>query len=110
MSCTLSSKHQQNSDVLMGYHGPGIWFCFHTMSLNAVNTTTKTSLIYFIRKTIDSFKCETCRGHAVNYLSKNPPELHLHRLFEWTVDFHNDVNLKNDKTTWSYSKAAKYYK
>jgi len=127
-SCSLSSHKKGNSKSsgkvsvcnlksngngakgLMGDLGPGIWFCFHTMSLQAINSITIDSLIYFIKTTVDHFKCDVCRGHAIQYLNKNPPELNANHLFEWTIDFHNDVNIRNDKPTWSYAKAYKYYK
>lgn len=109
--CSLSDHSTlSKAKGLMDYHGPGIWFCFHTMSYNTIGYDLSISLIYFIKKTINSFKCSVCRTHALKYLKQNPPELKINNLFQWTVDFHNDVNHHKGKQVWSYTKAYNLYK
>lgn len=98
------------SKGIMKTHGPGIWFAFHTMSLAASTRETSIFLAYFIKATVRRFRCPICKGHALQYLRKNPPELSIKNLFAWTVDFHNDVNYRNDKRCWGYQEAYNYYK
>tara|TARA_B100001173_G_C15745232_1_gene444494 strand:- start:9 stop:212 length:204 start_codon:yes stop_codon:yes gene_type:complete len=31
------------------------------------------------------------------------------KIFEWTIDLHNEINKNNNKEIWSYEKAIKYY-
>ena len=110
MSTCKISSHSSKKGGLMKYHGPGIWFSIHIMSLNSINITTTEVFVYFVRKLIDGFKCNVCRAHAKEYLIKSPPELHLNHPFKWGVDFHNHVNVRNNKPKLTYVQAYKLYK
>ena len=112
-TCSLGKKHKNvkgGEQTLMQTDGPGIWFTFHTMAIFATSKESSRFLIYFMRKTIENFKCLFCREHATSYMRKYPPELKQHKLFYWTVEFHNDVNTRKGKENWTYVKAYDFYR
>jgi hypothetical protein len=91
--------------------GPGYWALFHSNSLVA-NTRDKKALIgKIIVMAIDNFPCrDPCRKDAIAYIKKNPilPAVDSNdelSLFKWTVDFHNHVNLKLNKSTYTWLEA-----
>lgn len=57
--------------------------------------------------------CEECRGHWKEMLEKSPPGEALNgreKLFKWTVDRHNEVNLRLNKPLYSYGQAMEAIK
>ncbi len=54
--------------------------------------------------------CEECRAHWKEMVAKSPPGDALNsrdKLFKWTVDRHNEVNLRLGKQPYSYGEALK---
>ena len=105
----MCSINEKNKDGFMKKDGPGIWFSFHTMSLAVTTRESAWFLVYFIKFSVRRLKCVVCRQHGITYLRKNPPELSMRNLFAWTVDFHNEVNLRNKKPKLGYHKAYQIY-
>ena len=92
------------------YIGPGYWTSWHLKSMRAAKRNEKAEVSRCIVLDIASFPCLKCRDHAKEYVRKHPlidvvnnkKEISL---FEWTVNFHNAVNLKIGKDTYSLEDA-----
>lgn len=59
--------------------------------------------------------CETCRPHASAFIEANRDRLDeivssRHSLGKFYVDFHNKVNERYNKPTWTYEQAYKFYR
>lgn len=89
--------------------GPGSWGVMHSLARKNTSLEGQKFVIRVIEDIIRTFPCMECRGHAMEYLAKNP--LHTSSpkgvggedggneftVFEWTVDFHNFVNKRLHK-------------
>ena len=99
--------------------GPGYWANWHTNSLRTNTRDKKAELARNIVTSIDNFPYSDCRKDSIAYIKKNPllpavEDRDPFSLFNWTVYFHNHVNLKLDrealdlqmaKDIWSGEKA-----
>jgi hypothetical protein len=74
--------------------GPGVWGTMHLLAKKNTSREGQEFVKRVIEDIIISFPCMDCRGHAMEYLSKNPIEVDGYEfsVFIWTVDFHNFVN------------------
>jgi hypothetical protein len=94
--------------------GPGYWANWHSISLYADTREKKAELARNIVVAVDKFPCrEPCRKDAIKYIKSNPLLSAVDSkdplsLFKWTVNFHNYVNSKLNKTifTWVEAKEA----
>lgn len=86
--------------------GPGSWYSMHVLSRRAHTTEEKQRCIQDIHTIVENFKCLDCRQHGMEYIRYNPPEHCLNMrtlsgadtsLFDWTVDYHNSVNMRTGK-------------
>ena len=88
------------------------WIFFHKLSLNQ---DVKKNVAY--ESFFNAFKtlipCSMCRNHYIamlndkNYnLNKN---IYKKNLFNFTIDLHNNVNLRTKKKIWNYEQALKHY-
>lgn len=91
--------------------GPGYWANWHTTSLIADTKEKKTTVARGIVMAVETFPCkDPCRKDFIKYIKNNPllPAVESEdplSLFKWTVDAHNYVNKKLDKTTYSWTEA-----
>lgn len=85
----------------------GIWFCIHLFAINCDSQEMKNSFINFINILIDNFKCNECKKHFKEYLSKYP--LDESNLFKWSWEFHNKVNKFLEKKCPTYDEAYEYF-
>lgn len=58
--------------------------------------------------------CNKCRIHALHFIEKHMDYLdqivsNKHSLGKFYVDFHNQVNQRYNKPTWTYEQAYAYY-
>ncbi len=94
--------------------GPGVWFVLHLLAINAINQNETIKQIKFI---LHHLPCETCKEHALDYLSKFPIEDYKETkvsntnvgLFVWTFRFHNAVNYRHGKPQMSWEVAYNLY-
>ena len=79
--------------------GPGFWASWHIRTLNFTSKEDQELAKIVIERDIRNFPCMECRGHAMEYLAKNPINIdgEKYTLFSWTVDFHNAVNMRLGK-------------
>ncbi len=92
----------------------GIWFTMHLIAFNANNLNEKKQCMNIIKLICNSLPCQTCRGHAKEYIKNNPMEEHVKNndplsLFIWTWTFHNTVNNRLGKNILSYEVAYHIY-
>lgn len=79
--------------------GPGTWCLLHfygNMSQDEQRYFTN-----LVSRVIDNIPCEKCLLHARSYCEQEK----IVECFEWSVDFHNVVNLRLKRNSWSYLKA-----
>jgi hypothetical protein len=81
----------------LGNCASGSWYVIHLLAANGETEALKTVLKTFSKR----FVCPKCRFHIRDYLKSNPlPSVPTtSRAFEWTVDFHNAVNVRLGKAT-----------
>ena len=93
------------------YIGPGFWASWHIRTLNYIKKEEKMLNKKIIEWDIFNFPCMECRGHAVEYLAKNPIIIDedQYSLFKWTVDFHNTVNMRLGKEYIDFDDAKKMW-
>ena len=91
---------------------PLTWIIFHTLALN-YNDLYREHYITFFNTFKVIIPCSICRGHYNQHISKEnmiiENNMNKERIFEWTVDLHNSVNISHKKRVWSYDEARNFY-
>lgn len=92
--------------------GPGAWNTMHNTAAGADEMDSSQGIKYFcdfIWNMLNRFPCNKCRNHALQFVSmKDPAEFakhnpaHSYPLSRWTFDFHNFVNTRLKKPTWTW--------
>lgn len=80
--------------------GPGMWMSFLLNSASADTPSKRLIVCEQIRTFSNFLKCKECNDHSKTYIINHPPEYHSKTnasLFEWVVDFMNDVYLRQGK-------------
>lgn len=82
--------------------GPGSWGVMHSLALKNTSKEGQLFAKQVIENIIVTFPCLECRGHAMEYLARNPIQIEERGnkelyVFSWTVDFHNFVNKRLHK-------------
>ena len=87
------------------------WLFFHKLTINNNNKPKK--YINFFKSFKYIIPCYSCKTHYIrrfNFPTKiMQNNLKNGKIFEWTIDLHNEINKNNNKEIWSYEKAIKYY-
>lgn len=101
------------------YIGPGMWVAIHTMARGATTYEKKKAFIDFMNGLRISFPCMTCRKHLNTYLDTHPIDSYWKKsdpltgedvgLFEYTVAFHNAVNVRLGKAVVDLATAKALY-
>lgn len=97
--------------------GPPFWFSLH---ISAVYYPENPSAIVRERMKCRilaipyEIPCATCRPHAISFIESHRDNLDKivssrDELGAFYVNFHNKVNERYGKPTWTYEKAFKYY-
>jgi hypothetical protein len=98
--------------------GPGSWFSLHTYAANSFSAERKAAFIDFVNIITSNLKCHICRGHAIQYVTANPPALMYNLqdpdgreigLFKWTWIFHNAVNRRLGYPEMSFDDAYRIF-
>jgi hypothetical protein len=98
--------------------GPPLWFTLHNSSSKYPNNPspiTRERMKNIITNIPVLLPCYTCREHATQFIEKNANMLDdivssRDKLFNFFVDFHNQVNKKLGKKIYSYEEARALYK
>lgn len=85
------------------YIGPGYWASWHIKGLKADTREKKLELARCISIDVLYFPCEACQKDASEYIRTNSMYTAINSddpfsMFNYTVDFHNYVNLKLKKS------------
>jgi hypothetical protein len=97
--------------------GPSFWFILHLGSIKyPLNPSplAKGRMKNFIIGIPIMVTCDSCREHATAFIESNMHNLDdicssRDKLFKFFVDFHNKVNKRYGKRTYSYDEAYKLY-
>lgn len=102
----------------LSQEGPLIWKEIHQKAMEAKTDRQKEEFEIWIQHLQEDFKCLDCRVHFGEYLrSKHPSK---YRTFEtreglndgyfyWSWEFHESVNKRIKKPSFSYEKAYEIY-
>ena len=71
---------------------------------SACNNLRAEEAMIVIKLISETFHCEECRDHMKKFMLSHPPRGNL---FEWSVKFHNSVNLRTGKREISVAEAKK---
>lgn len=97
---------------LWGKYG---WFMIHRLAyLCGKDKECADLFISFINEIRLALPCPICRNHFRQFLVKNPINKNRNRLFQWTVDAHNNVNNMYSKSgnfrrRYTYKECDKIY-
>jgi len=111
---TENKKPSNNPSVW----GPPFWFTLHVSSLYYPQNPSQIvseSMFNRILAIPYELPCDTCRYHATEFIQSKKGCLKEvvssgEKLFNFYVDFHNAVNTRYGKPTWTYEKAREFYK
>ena len=93
--------------------GPPAWTFLHTITFNYPNNPSeKDKQNYYTF--FDSLKyvlpCDKCKKHYRDNSRDLKDNLNSRDdLVKWLIDIHNDVNIKNNKSVWSYADVYNKY-
>ena len=96
------------------YLGPGYWASWHIKSVYSNTEPKKGEVARNIALDIKNFPCLKCQTHARYYVSRNPlikavKDKDPLSMLKWTVDFHNEVNLRLNKKIFTYEEALQMW-
>lgn len=98
--------------------GPAFWFTLHNSAVGYPEyptTHVKHQMKSFIVGIPVMVPCEKCYHHALEYINSRQSDMDSivssqKNLFNFFVDFHNEVNKRNDKKQFTYAEAWEMYK
>lgn len=96
------------------YLGPGYWASWHIKSIFSDTEEKKGEVARNIALDIKNFPCAKCKDHAKAYVLKNPlmpavKDKNPLSMFIWTVDFHNEVNMRLKKRVFTHQEALLHW-
>ncbi len=126
-----------NGSLSMVRYGPGIWHTIHSLAITSNTETAQIQFCQLLKTIITSLPCSICKGHANQYYADNDPMdwawresaderdedlvkrgrsrdnnglvKRQYAMFNYTVKFHNTVNLRNGKDEMPFGIAFDLY-
>jgi hypothetical protein len=93
---------QERKRAMMARVGPPLWAKLHRWALTADLTTAQEWLDDFAKQ----LPCGDCKRHWRDMIKRAPPDLSSQiALFDWTVERHNEVNERLDRSTMTTDEA-----
>jgi len=93
--------------------GPSLWLILHSITLLFPLDPCqrdKDNMMQFLKGLGHVVLCDICKTHYNRNMRENPPRLDNRKdFFEWMVDFHNEVNGRTGKRSYSYEEVRKIY-
>lgn len=75
--------------------GPHAWKTLHAVAAHADTTGDAEAFRTYMNALRNALPCKTCQAHMTQYMNAHPlPSEHF---FDYTVAFHNDVNVRLGK-------------
>lgn len=87
----------------MSKAGLGIWFCIHTMAVNATTPETKQAYVNFVNLVCESLRCNKCHGHCSMYLQNAG---NASKFVDYVIVGHENEELGCAFHSWSFHNAA----
>ena len=91
---------------------PLTWIIFHILTLN-YNDNYKEHYISFFESFKVIIPCSICRNHYNSNINKSDMSIenniNSEKIFNWTINLHNNVNKTNHKKLWNYDEAKNHY-
>ena len=89
------------------FWGPSIWRTIHSVAYESDKLASENTFSNLIYELSFVLPCETCRNHMQNYLKDHP--IPQNNFFIWSVEFHNQVNIRLGKPIMSFEEASQIY-
>ena len=93
--------------------GPSLWLILHSITLLYPLDPCqrdKDNMMEFLRGLGHVVLCDICKTHYNRNMKENPPRLDNRKdFFEWMVDFHNEVNGRTGKRSYTYDEVRAIY-
>ena len=93
--------------------GPPAWTFLHTITFNYPDNPTnedKQNYYTFFNSLKHVLPCDKCKKHYTENSRDLKDNLNSKDdLVKWLIDIHNNVNIKNDKSIWSYADVYNKY-
>ena len=93
--------------------GPSLWLILHSITLlYPLNPgqCDKDNMMQFLKGLGHVVLCDICKTHYNRNMKENPPRLDNRKdFFEWMVDFHNEVNGRTGKRSYTYDEVLNIY-
>jgi hypothetical protein len=93
--------------------GPHAWFLLHSITLAYPLKPTsidKSNHLEFLKSFGKIIMCDICKAHYNRKIKQNPPLLDSRDdYFKWMIDFHNEVNGRTGKRSYTYQEVLKIY-
>lgn len=78
--------------------GPELWKIYHSLlELNNLSIDNLDIIYKFIKVSLDILPCKYCLKKTKEYINNNNFPINIIELKEWIWDFHNYVNIMNNK-------------
>ena len=97
--------------------GPCVWILFHTLAHKVVSeefNNLKADIIQYIQRICANLPCPECTQHAMEYMKQNSRRINSittkEHLQTFLIDFHNSVNVRKGKPTFTYQQAEDKYR
>tara|TARA_Y100001972_G_C7657723_1_gene331355 strand:- start:702 stop:1097 length:396 start_codon:yes stop_codon:yes gene_type:complete len=85
--------------------GPKLWDILHTFSYNYdenPNIQQKQNAMNFFSSICLLLPCDFCKQHCSSFIFNNPPKINSkNELINWVLLFHNNVNRRLHRNTWT---------
>ncbi len=98
-------QQQQHNFFDRNEWGPRLWTILHTFSYNYSITPTKEEELNatnFFNSICLLLPCDYCKNHCSEFVKSNPPRTeNKNKLINWVLLFHNTVNRRLHKKTWT---------
>ena len=84
-----------------------IWFILHKLSYLISNIYELNKLKSILINL--NLPCKLCQDHFITYKNKNPIPDDKNDIINWIITLHNDININNNKKTFSRSEVDAFY-
>ncbi len=117
MSKLISVHHHQLIPGSPLVFGPGSWWVIHLKSYHCDSKDKINDFLEFIHTIVSNIPCPMCRRNAIDYITRNDGSEYKDKVYKgknvgmflWMVNFHNDVNKRNNKDILKVSDVYKAY-
>jgi sulfur relay (sulfurtransferase) DsrC/TusE family protein len=88
------------------------WIFFHNIALN-YNNEYQDKYITFFNTFRTLIPCKICRNHFIGQINLQnlsvENNVNSERIFNWTIDLHNNVNKSKNLRLWNYHESIVHY-